>query len=180
MEQSDQEFNKDKHLKPAIQAAVYYLFIYIPILLPLSIWKQAAVSLTSLWQTRSISFNSNSGNYPLWKLLYHYLLTFVFDAAILLAWPLVLYQFIFELDGFDAIGVMFEYMPFFEAVKTLATTLIGMYACVIFIRLAKETLKFVVENLVSWMLDVIHGIGQMLVNVWKFNVVIRNKNNSGS
>ena len=75
---------------------------------------------------------------------------------------------------------MFQFLPFFEAVKSFATALIGMYASVIFIRLAKESLKFVVENLVSWMLDVIHGIGQMLVNVWKFNVVIRNKNNSAS
>ena len=180
MEQSSQEFNKDKHLKPAIQAAVYYLFIYIPILLPLSIWKQAAVSLTNLWQSRSISFNSNSGNYPLWKLLYNYIITFVFDAAILLAWPLALYEFIFEMNGFDAIKGMFEYLPFLQAVKTFGITLISMYASVIFIRLAKETLKFVIENLVSWMLAVIHGIGQMLVNVWKFNVVIRYKNNSAS
>ena len=55
-----------------------------------------------------------------------------------------------------------------------------MYGSVIVLRLAKETLKFVIENLVSWMLAVIHGIGQMLVNVWKFNVVIRHKNNSAS
>ena len=180
MEQSSQEFNKDKHLKPAIQAAVYYLFIYIPILLPLSIWKQAAVSLTNLWQSRSISFNSNSGNYPLWKLLYHYLITFVFDAAILLAWPIYLYFFIFELDGFSAIKGMFQYLPFMVALRTFAFALLIMYGSVIVLRLAKETLKFVIENLVSWMLAVIHGIGQMLVNVWKFNVVIRHKNNSAS
>ena len=180
MEQSSQEFNKDKHLKPAIQAAVYYLFIYIPILLPLSIWKQAAVSLTNLWQSRSISFNSNSGNYPLWKLLYHYLITFVFDAAILLIWPLALYFCIFELDGFSLIKGMFEYLPFMVAFRTLAIALISMYSSVIIVRLAKETLNFAIENLVSWMLNVIHGIGQMLVNIWKFNVVIRHKNNSAS
>ena len=50
-----------------------------------------------------------------------------------------------------------------------------MYGSVIFIRLAKETLKFVLENLVAWMLNVLHSIGQMLVNVWKFNIVIRRK-----
>ena len=49
MEQSSQEFNKDKHLKPAIQAAVYYLFIYIPILLPLSLaFRTPSIPLANL------------------------------------------------------------------------------------------------------------------------------------
>jgi len=177
MEQHNNYFNSDKHLKPAIKAAVYYLFVYIPILLPLSIWKEAAVSLTGLWQTRSISFNSRSGKYPLWSLLYSYVVNFVFDAAILLAWPFLLYQFIFEANGFSMIGDLFssEYISFVEAMKIIISGGLAMYGSVIAIRLAKETLKFVLENLVAWMLNVLHSIGQMLVNVWKFNIVIRRK-----
>jgi hypothetical protein len=175
MDQPNNEFNSDEHLKPAIKAAVYYLFIYIPILLPISIWKEAAVSLTNIWQSRSISFNSRTGKYPLWSLFYKYVVTFVFDASILLAWPILIYQFIFEWSGFSMIGNMFEYMSFSAAIKTIISGGLAMYGSVIGIRLAKETLKFVLDNLVTWMLNVLHSIGQMLVNVWKFNVVIRRK-----
>ena len=60
-------------------------------------------------------------------MLYHYLITFVFDAAILLAWPLALYEFMFEMNGFDAIKAMFEYLPFLEAVKTFGFALLNVW-----------------------------------------------------
>ena len=171
MDQPNNQFNRDEHIMPSVKAAFYYLFIYIPILLPLSIWKDAAVSLTNLWQTRSVSFDSSSGKYPLWSLLYKYLVTFVFDAAILLAWPFALYQAIFEFHLFTMLG----HFDFVDAVELLIKALLAIYTSVIVLRLAKETLNFVIENLITWILDIFRSIGQMMVNIWKLNIVIRRK-----
>jgi len=162
MDQPNNQFNRDEHLMPSIKAAFYYLLVYIPILLPLSIWKDASVSLTHLWQTRSVSFDSRVGKYPLWTLLYKYVITFVFDAATLLAWPFVLYQAIFELKSFNLLESMYESMGFVQTFKYLIIALLGMYTIVILIRLAKEALNFVLGVLVTWMFDVIHSIGQMM------------------
>ena len=75
------------------------------------------------------------------------------------------------------IGDLFssEYISFIGALKIIISGGLAMYGSVIGIRLAKETLKFVLDNLVTWMLNVLHSIGQMFVNVWKFNIVIRRK-----
>ncbi|MDA1383034.1 MAG: hypothetical protein O3A22_03945 [Bacteroidetes bacterium] len=163
MNQTNNQFNRDEHLMPSIKAALYYLLVYIPILLPLSIWKDASVSLTNLWQTRSVSFDSSSGKYPLWSLLYKYVITFVFDAAILLAWPYVLYQAIFEFEMFHNLGSQFEYLGFVGTMKYLIMTLLGMYTVVIFLRLAKEALNFVLGIIVTWIFDVISSLGKMMV-----------------
>jgi hypothetical protein len=175
MNQTNSQFNHDEHLVPSIKAAFYYLLVYIPILLPLSIWKDSSVSLTNLWQTRSVSFDSSSGKYPLWSLLYKYLVTFVFDAAILLAWPYALYQAIFEFKLFTMLKNAFEYSGFMDTVELLLYTLLAIYTSVVFLRLAKETLNFVIENLVTWILDILRSIGQMMINIWKLNIVIRRK-----
>ncbi len=171
MEQNNNSFNREEHLVPSLKAAVYYLLIYIPLLLPLSIWKTAAVSLAKLWQTRSVSFESPSGKYPLWSMLYNYLITFVFDSAILLAWVFGLYQALFEFKGYE----VFKYMDFFPAMKTTLLGLLTIYTSVILLKLAKETLNFILDNLITWILDVIRSIGQMMVNIWKLNFVIRRK-----
>jgi len=171
MEQNNNSFKREEHLVPSLKAAVYYLLIYIPLLLPLSIWKTAAVSLAKLWQTRSVSFESPSGKYPLWSMLYNYLITFVFDSAILLAWVFGLYQALFEFKGYE----VFKYMDFFPAMKTTLLGLLTIYTSVILLKLAKETLNFILDNLITWILDVIRSIGQMMVNIWKLNFVIRRK-----
>lgn len=171
MEQSNNSFNREEHLVPSFKAAVYYLLVYIPILLPLSIWKTAAVALAKLWQTRSVSFENPTGKYPLWSMLYKYLVTVVFDSAILLAWLIGLYASIFEVKAYE----IFKYMDFFPAMKTTLKGLLMIYTSVIMIKLAKETLNFILENLITWILDVIRSIGQMMVNIWKLNFVIRRK-----
>jgi len=160
MEQSNNSFNREEHLVPSFKAAVYYLLVYIPILLPLSIW-----------QTRSVSFENPTGKYPLWSMLYKYLVTVVFDSAILLAWLIGLYVSIFEFKAYE----IFKYMDFFPAMKTTLKGLLMIYTSVIMIKLAKETLNFILENLITWILDVIRSIGQMMVNIWKLNFVIRRK-----
>ena len=104
-------------------------------------------------------------------MLYNYLVTFVFDSAILLAWALGLYQALFEIKGYE----VFNYMDFFPAMKTMLIGLLTIYTSVIFLKLAKESLNFILENLITWILDVIRSIGQMLVNIWKLNIVIRRK-----
>jgi hypothetical protein len=171
MENNNDSFNREEHLVPSLKAAVYYLLVYIPLLLPLAIWKNAAVSLAKLWRTRSVSFENPTGKYPLWSMLYNYLVTFVFDSAILLAWALGLYQALFEIKGYE----VFNYMDFFPAMKTMLIGLLTIYTSVIFLKLAKESLNFILENLITWILDVIRSIGQMLVNIWKLNIVIRRK-----
>ena len=163
MNQTNSQFNHDEHLVPSIKAAFYYLLVYIPILLPLSIWKDSSVSLTNLWQTRSVSFDSGSGKFPLWDLLYKYIITFVFDAAILLAWPYMLYQAIFEVKLFNDLGSMFKALGFLEATKNLAMAFLFMYTVVIFIRLAKEALNFVLGVVVTWVFDVISSLSKMMI-----------------
>jgi hypothetical protein len=162
MNQTNNQFNRDEHLMPSIKAALYYLFVFIPILLPLSIWKDASVSLTHLWETRSVAFDSRVGKYPLWTLLYKYVITFVFDAATLLAWPYVLYQALFELELFSGLGSMYEFMGLVQTFKYLILLLFGMYTVVILIRLAKEALNFFLGVLITWIFDVIRSVGSLM------------------
>ena len=167
-------FNTQTHLRSAITSSLYYLLVYIPLILPLHIWKQAAVSLAAIWDSKALQYQS-SDKYGLARFFYEkMILTFIFDALIFLAWPYLLYKVVIEMSGFDILGYAFD-AGFGQGMKTLVYGLLGIYGSVIAIRLSKEAFFWAVDNLLSWVISVIRAIGGFCVNAWKLNLVIRRK-----
>jgi len=97
---------------------------------------------------------------------FNYIINFVFDAAMFLLWPLgFIYATYSYIDHFD-------YTPFIEG---YILVLLAIYSYVLIIKLLKEILFFIVNNLLSWLFDVLRNIGKLIKNVWLLNFVHRNK-----
>ena len=58
---------------------------------------------------------------------------------------------------------MFKALGFLEATKNLVIAFLLMYTVVIFIRLAKEALNFVLGVVVTWVFDVISSLSKMMI-----------------
>ena len=169
------QFNSQQHLRSAVFSSLYYLLVYIPLILPLQIWKQAAVGLAGIWESKSLEYHSVE-KYGLAKFFYEkMILKFIFDAFIFLAWPYLLYELIVEQEFFSGLGSIFEYAGFMTGMKPLIGSLLGVYASVIVIRLSKEAFLWIIDNLLTWAISVIRAIGGFFVNAWKLNLVIRRK-----
>ena len=169
-----ESFNPQTHLRSAVVSSLYYLVVYIPIILPLNIWKQAAVSVAGVWESKALQYRGTD-KYGLAKFLYEkMILTFIFDALIFLAWPFLLYQAFFEYSALDMLGYAFD-AGFGQGMKALVYGLLGIYTSVISIRLIKEAFFWAVDNLLSWVISVIRAIGGFFVNAWKLNLVVRRK-----
>ena len=82
------EFDFKEHALKAILGALYYLFIYIPFILPFKIWGKAATRVSSLWDTKSLAYNENNSNYPIYLFYFEYMINFIFDAVTVLMWPI--------------------------------------------------------------------------------------------
>ena len=161
-------------LRSATISALYYLLVYIPIILPLNIWNQAAIAISGIWESKTLNYQG-SDKYGLAKFLYEkMILAFIFDAMIFLAWPFLLYQALFELHALDLLGHAFD-AGFVQGMKALIYGLLGIYTSVISIRLFKEAFFWAIDNLLSWIISVIRAIGGFCVNAWKLNLVIRRK-----
>ncbi|MDB4011143.1 hypothetical protein N9484_09010 [Polaribacter sp.] len=163
-----EDFDLKKHLLSALLGSLYYLFIYIPFILPFKVWGKAATRISLLWEEKSIMYNENKSNHPLFLFYFNYVTNFVFDAAMFLLWPL---GFIFATYTFIS---MYEYTSFIEG---YVLQLLTFYISVLVVKLQKEILFFVVNNLLSWLFNVIRNIGKLIKNVWLLNFVYRNKTN---
>jgi hypothetical protein len=161
-----EDFNFKKHFVKASLGALYYLFVYIPFILPYKIWGKAATRISLLWENKSIVYNETDKGYPLYLFYFNYIINFIFDALIFLAWPVgLIYATYAYIDAFD-------YMGFFDG---YVVSLFTYYFSVLAIRLAKETLFFVLNYLVIWLFDVIRNIGLLIKNLWLLNFVIKKK-----
>ena len=166
MESKTEEFDFKEHLVKASLGALYYLFVYIPFILPFNIWGKAATRISLLWDDKSILYNENEEGYPLFAFYFNYIINFIFDAFMFLAWPIGLILATYSyIDGL-------EYANLYDA---YIITLFMYYFSVIGIRLAKETLFFVLNYLIKWLFSVIKNIGLLIKNMWLLNFVIRKK-----
>ena len=155
-----------KHFVKASLGALYYLFVYIPFILPYKIWGKAATRISLLWENKSIVYNEKDKGYPLYLFYFNYIINFIFDALIFLAWPVgIIYATYLYIDAF-------EYMDFFGG---YVVTLFTYYFSVLAIRLAKETLFFTLNYLIVWLFEVIKNIGLLIKNIWLLNFVIKKK-----
>jgi hypothetical protein len=161
-EQKTENFNFSNHFVKALISALYYLIIYIPFILPFAIWGKAAARLSMLWESKSLGYNEENSNYPIYNFYFNYIVNFIFDASMFLIWPIGLIITIISMtDNADAIGAL--------------TMLFSYYASVIGMRAGKEVVFFVLNTLVSWFISVIVNIGQLIKNMWLLNIVIKRK-----
>ena len=164
-----EDFNSKKHLLNATLGSLYYLFLYIPFILPFKIWSKAATRVSLMWEEKKLMYNENNNKYPLFLFYFNYIVNFLFDAAIFLAWPL---GFIFSTFLFI---VNYEYTPFIEGYLYVLSC---VYVSVLITKLQKEILFFIINNLLTWLFDVIRNIGKLIKNGWLLNFVYRNKTNN--
>ncbi|MEJ6663161.1 MAG: hypothetical protein QNL31_02560 [Flavobacteriaceae bacterium] len=161
-----EDFDFKKHFVKASLGALYYLFVYIPFILPYKIWGKAATRISLLWENKSIVYNEKDKGYPLYLFYFNYIINFIFDALIFLAWPVgIIYATYLYIDSF-------EYMDFFGG---YVVSLFAYYFSVLSIRLAKETLFFILNYLIVWLFEVIKNIGLLIKNIWLLNFVIKKK-----
>ena len=165
-ESNTEDFDFKKHFVNASLGALYYLIVYIPFILPFKIWGKAATRISLLWENKSLIYSEQEKSYPLHLFLFYYIINFIFDAIIFLAWPvgLVLATY-FYIEAF-------EFMPFFEG---YVMSLFSYYISVLFIRAGKEALTYILNNLVVWLFDVFKNIGLFIKNMWLLNIVIKKK-----
>ena len=165
-ESKTEDFDFKEHFLKAALGALYYLFVYIPFILPFKIWGKAATRISTLWDNKSITYNENDKGYPLFLFCFNYLINFVFDALMFLVWPIgLIYATYAYIDGF-------ENLKFFDG---YVLKLFLYYFAVLAISLAKETLFFILNYLITWVFDVIKNIGLLIKNMWLLNFVIKKK-----
>tara|TARA_B100000482_G_C12591735_1_gene291804 strand:- start:932 stop:1450 length:519 start_codon:yes stop_codon:yes gene_type:complete len=163
-QQQIENFNFNKHFLNAILGSLYYVFVYIPFILPFKIWGQAAARISILWEKKSLGYDEKKSNYPLFIFYFKYVVDFVFDAAIFLAWPFgIIFSTYTYIDS--------TYFNFEDFILMLG----GFYLSVLYTRFLKELLNFFLNYLVVWMLDVIKNIGLLIKNMWLLNFVFKNK-----
>ena len=158
-----EDFDFKKHLKNAFLGSLYYLFIYIPFILPFKVWSKAATRISKLWEEKSLMYNENKSSYPMFLFYFNYIINFLFDATMFLLWPIgFIYATYSLIDGA---------MPFWGYILVL----FWIYIFILIIKLQKEILFFIVNNLLSWLFDVLRNIGKLIKNAWLLNFVHRNK-----
>ena len=160
------DFDFNKHGLNALFAALYYVVVYIPFILPYHIWGKAATRLSLIWENRSLQYNERDKTYPLFAFYFIYLVNFLIDAIIFLSWPIGFlltakaYMIDAEFDGFVEIFVI----PLFV-----------IYVSVISWKLMKEAFYFALNNLIVWFFEVIAEIGRFIKHMWRLNFVIKRK-----
>lgn len=166
IEPKTEDFNFGKHFLNALLAALYYIFVYIPFILPFKIWGKAVTRLSLIWDKQSISYDENDANYPIHWFGFNYIVNFIFDAIIFLVIPL------------SFVVLTYIYIQNYE--YTEATSYAGQmllaYFSVIGVRLSKEVLFFILNNLIPWLLQILINFGSLLKNIWLLNLVIKKKN----
>ncbi|ALO17359.1 hypothetical protein L21SP5_03764 [Salinivirga cyanobacteriivorans] len=162
IEQKTENFDFKAHTPKALLSALYYIFIYIPFILPFNVWGKAATRMSLLWEQKNLTYNEDEKQYPLFYFYFQYFINFIFDASIVLIWPIgLILSFIalFSGDGFGGFLI----------------SLFGFYISVLGIRLNKELTFFIVNKLIIWLIDVIANMGQLIKNAWLLNIVVKRK-----
>ena len=168
IESKTEDFDFKKHFVKASLGALYYLFVYIPFILPFKIWGKAAARISSLWESKSVAYNEKEKEYPLFSFYLNYIINFIFDALIFLVWPIgLIFATYMYIDGFKFMNFFYDYV----------LQLFYFYISVLSIRLAKEILFFILNYLITWLLDVIRNIGLLIKNAWLLNFVYKKKEN---
>jgi len=165
-----EDFNPNKHLLNATLGSLYYIFLYIPFILPFKIWSKAATRISLLWEQKTLMYSENKNNYPLIFFYFHYIINFLFDAVMFLLWPLG-----FIWSTYTSIDTYYEFTSFIEGYIYM---LFAIYVSVLTVKLQKEILFFMINNLFTWLFDVIKNIGKLIKNAWLLNFVHRNKTNN--
>lgn len=163
-EQKTENFSFSQHFVKALIGALYYLILYIPFILPYNIWGKAATRLSHVWESKSLAYDENNGTYPLHNFYLKYVVNFIFDALMFLIWPIGLIITIkmrIDNEGMEIVDVLIM--------------LFTWYIYVIAIRVMKEIVFFILNTLVSWFLNVIKNMGQLIKNIWLLNFVIKRK-----
>ena len=159
-----EKFDFSKHFLNALLGSLYYIFVYIPFILPFKVYSHAAVRISKLWESKSLGYDESKSDYPLFLFYFKYVVNFIFDAAIFLAWPVgIIYSAYFYIDNSF---VTFEAMMYMIA---------AFYLSVLYTRFLKEILNFFLNYLVVWLLDVIKNIGKFIKNAWLLNFVLKQK-----
>ena len=86
-DQKTEDFDFKEHFIKALLSSFYYIFVYIPFLLPFKIWGKAATRISAHWEKKSLSYNENNANSPLLYFYFLFLVHFLLDALIFLIWP---------------------------------------------------------------------------------------------
>ena len=167
VEVKTEDFNFKEHALKALLGSLYYIFVYIPFILPIKIWGKAAARISLVWDSKSISYNENNSKYALFSFYFNYIINFIFDACSVLIYPIGFIYYTYEL-----IDTSLEFKYAFEA---YIIGLVQVYVSVVAIRFAKETLFFMINNLVSWILEMIVNVGKLIKNVWLLNFVVKRK-----
>jgi hypothetical protein len=163
-EHKTENFSFAQHFVKALIGALYYLLLYIPFILPYMVWGKAATRLSSLWETKSLSYNEDTASYPMHTFYLRYVVDFIFDATMFLLWLVGLIMTIkSRIDN--------ESMEILDMITMLYTFYIG----VVGVRVGKEIVFFVLNTLVHWFLSVIGNIGMLIKNMWLLNIVIKRK-----
>ena len=68
------DFSFKEHLGKAFLAALYYIFVYIPFILPFLIWGKAASRISAVWDSKSIAYDENKAKYPLYLFYFNYII----------------------------------------------------------------------------------------------------------
>ena len=162
-----EDFDFKKHFLNALLGALYYIFVYVPVILPFKIWGKAAARISLLWEKKSLGYNENDSTYPALYFYFVYLVNFLLDAVIFLIWPLGFlfqtYQYFIEYEA----G-----LPFFEA---YVLVLLGIYLSVISLKIAKEIIYYFLNTLLKWFIEVLTNIGKLIKNMWLLNIVYKKK-----
>lgn len=161
------DFDFGKHALNALFAALYYLIVYIPFILPFQIWGKAATRLSHIWESKSLVYKEGDKVYPLHSFYFVYVINFLLDAIIFLIWIIgfLVLSYDFFIDGKAKAPIVEGYLlPLFMT-----------YVSVIGLKAGKEVVHFFLNNLVVWMLDVISAIGRFIKHMWGLNFVIKRK-----
>jgi len=162
-----EDFDFKKHFLNALLGALYYIFVYVPIILPFKIWGKAAARISLLWEKKSLGYNENDSTYPVLYFYFMYLVNFLIDAVIFLIWPLGFlfqtYQYFIEYEANP---------PFFEA---YVLVLLGLYLSVISLKIVKEIIYYFLNTLLKWFIEVLTNIGKLIKNIWLLNFVYKKK-----
>lgn len=162
-----EDFDFKKHFVNALIGALYYIFVYIPIILPFKIWSKAATRISLLWEKKSLGYNENDSDYPVLYFYFIYLVNFLLDAVIFLIWPLGFlfqtYQYFIEYEANQ---------PFFEA---YVLVLLGIYLSVIYLKIVKEIIYYFLNTLLKWFIEVLTNVGKLIKNIWLLNFVYKKK-----
>ncbi len=162
-----EDFDFKKHFANALTGALFYIFVYIPIILPFKIWGKAATRISLIWEKKSLGYNENDSTYPVLYFYFIYLINFLLDAIIFLIWPL---GFLFQTYTYF---IKFEANPpFFEGYILI---LLGIYLSVIYFKITKEIIYYFLNVLLKWFIDVLTNIGKLIKNVWLLNFVYKKK-----